>query len=108
MEANTQTMGFTGAQQRMCRTWTGEGGVQSLWRQLCNMYHIAGCPSPIIPEGWTAPTAVFRPYVPVPADDVLAHPAVIDISDSEEDNEGEEGEGDVDMAQGAKEPELWA
>ena len=59
----------------MCRVWSGDAGVLVLWRQLCGAYHTEGCPTPIIPEGWTAPTAVNRIFTPVSANSVPAHPS---------------------------------
>ncbi|KAK7020039.1 hypothetical protein R3P38DRAFT_3198596 [Favolaschia claudopus] len=59
-DANAQTDGWSGQYQRAAKTWEGPNSVENLWDRYCDENHQGGCPTPTLPDGFTASTAVWR------------------------------------------------
>ncbi|KAK7012622.1 hypothetical protein R3P38DRAFT_3209211 [Favolaschia claudopus] len=60
LDANAQTNGYSGQYQRAVKTWEGPNSVETLWDRYCDEHHLDGCPTPTLPDGFTASTAVWR------------------------------------------------
>ncbi|KAJ6514839.1 hypothetical protein C8R47DRAFT_1206199 [Mycena vitilis] len=64
--ANEQTDGFSGYVKKKAKRWAGYGGARELWDVICDEYHRNGCPPPVLPQGFAAPTPVNRDPPPTP------------------------------------------
>ncbi|KAJ7635982.1 hypothetical protein DFH06DRAFT_1336133 [Mycena polygramma] len=64
--ANEQTDGFSGFVKLKAKRWAGIGGARQLWDSICDEYHRDGCPPFTLPNGFTAPTPVILPSLPLP------------------------------------------